>query len=62
VKLVDHAVHPSEFEETTEGFSVSVMHQVHCVVSMSELFGGQFNLPICRRSSNVQLSNTVKTV
>ncbi|EPE24425.1 hypothetical protein GLAREA_08277 [Glarea lozoyensis ATCC 20868] len=34
VKLIDHAVHPEEFEDTTEGFSVSVMHQVHCVAEL----------------------------
>ncbi|KAH8651940.1 hypothetical protein BGZ60DRAFT_186443 [Tricladium varicosporioides] len=34
VKLADYAVHPSEFEETTEGFAISVMHQVHCVAEL----------------------------
>jgi hypothetical protein len=38
VKLVDYAEDPSEFEDTTEGFAIAVMHQLHCVVGMPHRF------------------------
>ncbi|KAH8812253.1 hypothetical protein F5884DRAFT_877752 [Xylogone sp. PMI_703] len=31
VKLIDFAENPNEFDETTEGFAIAVMHQLHCV-------------------------------
>ena len=49
VKLVDYAVHPSDFEETTEGFAISVMHQMHCVVSIPGYFK-EFNSPCLGRA------------
>ena len=35
VRLVDYAEDPSEWDDKTEGFSIAVMHQLHCVVSIS---------------------------
>ena len=35
--MVNAAAEPSEFSETSEGFGVAVMHQLHCVVRIDSI-------------------------
>ena len=36
VRMVEHAEDPTVWEDTSEGFGLAVMHQIHCIVSISQ--------------------------
>jgi hypothetical protein len=46
IRMVPGAADKSQFSETSEGFGVAVMHQLHCVVRIDSLFEYQLIMTI----------------